>query len=101
MNIEDFKIDEKVMVKIPDLRSKTPNAEKFVEGIVTDRGMIHASYGSKHNPYPKFKVKYIHTYYRKIKDKYDGLVWIGEDGEIYDKENESLFFTEETIKKIN
>jgi len=101
MNIESFQVNEKVMVKIPNLRSKTPNAEHFVEGIVTSKGMIYPSHGSKHPPYASFKVKYIHTYYRKLSDKYNGLVWVGEEGEIYDKENESLFFYESTIKKAN
>lgn len=100
MNIQDYQVGEKVMVKITDIRSDK-HAEVWREGIVTDKGYIHPSIGERFPPYPKFKVKYTHTYYRVIEEIYNGIVYIGCKGEFYDKENESLFFYDSTIKKFN
>ena len=98
-NIEDFEVGQKVQVQINDVRSISNNT-KWVDGVVTGKGHIYpvGSNGERFKPYPKLKVKYIHTYYRKLKDKYDGIVWIGEEGEFYDEENEALFITRDTVK---
>lgn len=99
LKYEDFEIGEKVLVKITDVKSDK-HAEIWREGVVTDKGHIHPSSSvERFKPYPKFKVKYIHTYYRVTKEKRDGLVYVGCEGEFYDKENESLFFTKGSIKK--
>jgi hypothetical protein len=93
--ISDYQIGQSVHVKITDART---GKDVWRDGIVIDKGMIYPSAGSHHAPYPKVTVKYIHTYYRKLKDNYNGIVWIGEEGEFYDKENESLFIYETEIK---
>ena len=96
MTIDSFQVGQEVKVQINDVKSFGGNGSKWVDGIVTDKWMSSPK-GSGERPFPMIKVKYIHTYYRKLKDNYNGIVWIGEEGEYYDKENESLFFYDNTI----
>lgn len=97
MKIEDFNIGDKVQVLITNPKE---NKDEWRNGEVINKGIIYPTGTQRHDPYPKFTVKYTHTYYRKLKDNYDGIVWVSEDGEFYNKENESLFFIDGTIKKV-
>lgn len=88
--IKDLTVGTSVEVHIYDPKTTKTTWRK---GIVTGAGMIHPSQGCRHKPYPKVKVKYIHTYWKQ------GAYL--NTGKYYDKENEALFINEKQIRILD
>ncbi len=106
MKLEDFEIGDKVQVLVTNPKI---DKQEWRDGVVENKGLIYPNSRGvtqeRFTPYPKFTVKYIHTYYHTQ----EGVTVWDNDGiphfeipepKFYDKENSALFFMDGTIKKV-
>jgi hypothetical protein len=104
--IDDYKVGDEVMVLMETL--KAHGATEWRRGKVVAVNHVSATrpcyrsygYNSGNNSYNYPIVEVERTYYRKTKDLYNGVVWVGEEGEIYNKINQEGFVQNCQIKKI-
>ena len=101
--IDDYKLGDEVMVLMETLKS--PSATEWRRGKVVKMNHVsatrpHRCLGGGNNEYSYPIVEVVRTYYRKTKDLYNGVIWVGEEGEIYDKLNQEGFLQNGQIKKI-
>ena len=93
--IDDYKVGDEVMVLMETLKV---NGTEWRRGKVVQMNHVAASrYNNAYN-YPIVEV--VRTYYRKLKNNYKGVIWVGEDFELYDKLNQEGFVQTCQIKKI-
>lgn len=98
MKITDYKVDDKVKVLINN--PKNNNLNEWRDAKVIKHQTIHwGGSGIRHEPYVVLVVEVVRTYYRKLKDLYNGIVWVGETFEFHDKLNTELIIYADQIKK--
>ena len=86
--MKDYNKGDEVDVLINNPRNN--NKDEWRSAKVVEKRTIYSYGSSRHTPYDVLIVEVIRTYYRKIKDIYNGIVWIGEEHEFYDKLNTEM-----------
>lgn len=97
-NLSEYSEHEVVEVLIHNPQTKR---DEWRKATITGKGCVYPTNYSRHSPYPYITVEVERTYYRKIRDKFVDILWVGEEGEFFNKTTTERFYHDDQVRPIN